>query len=286
MSFKEAAAELGVTPTAISHQVRLLEDHCGCRLFLRRPRPLALTRAGEQLFPTLRNGLDAFASAIASLSTAGWEKPLRLTAPLAFGSRWLVPRLAKWRATRPDVPLDVIGTDAVLDLRSGECDLAIRYARRMPTDLAGEEICRDNYGPICSPELLKDGALPVRSPADLLSYPLIHFDWLGWDPDAPTWRLWLAAAGSTTLQSSVADVACRPCDLTFREEMHAIDAVVAGQGVAILSEVVVSHELKRRKLVKAHALTLPGYGFYVVHMPHHPRESIIREFAAWAASAL
>jgi LysR family glycine cleavage system transcriptional activator len=286
MSFKKAAAELGVTPTAISHQIRLLEDFCGQRLLVRRPRPLALTRAGERLFPTVRNGFDSFASAIESLSGPRGEKPLRLTAPLAFASRWLVPRLGKWRTARPDVPLEVIGTDAVVDLRSGECDLAIRYSRRMPMDLAGEEVCRDAYGPICSPALLGRGAGTVASPADLLRYPLIHFDWQGWDPEAPTWRLWLSAAQSAGHQPCAPDVGNRSSDLTFREEMHAIDAVVAGQGIAILSDVVVSHELRRRKLVRAHALTLPGYGFHVVYMPQHPRRSVIREFADWVRSAI
>jgi LysR family glycine cleavage system transcriptional activator len=284
MSFKDAAEELGVTPTAISHQVRLLEEICGKRLFQRRPRPLALTPDGERLFPTLRNGFDAFASAIASLSAPAQEKPLRLTAPLAFASRWLVPRIGEWRALRSDVPLEVIGSDSVLDLRAGDCDFAVRYSRSLPRDLAGEEIARDRFGPTCSPELL--GADPARNPADLIRYPLIHFNWLRWDPEAPTWRLWLEAAQAGGHEISDHVPATRPCDLVFREEMHAIDAVVAGQGIGILSDVVVSHELKRGKLVRAHDLTLPGYGFYVVHVPRHPRQAVIREFAAWAKSAL
>src|SRR6266567_8171368 len=129
MSFMEAAAELGVTPTAISHQIRLLEDICGQPLFRRRPRPLALTRAGERLFPVLRNGFDAFAAAIASASAKRGPRLLRVTSPNAFASRWLVPRLPKWREIHPKVPLETIGTDAVLDLRAGNADVAIRYAR-------------------------------------------------------------------------------------------------------------------------------------------------------------
>ena len=286
MSFRLAAEELGVTPTAISHQVRLLEEICGKRLFQRRPRPLMLTTAGERLFPTLRSGFDAFANAIASLSAPAEEKPLRLTATLAFASRWLVPRIGEWRAVRPDVPLEVVGTDAALDLRAGDCDFAVRYSRRLPKDLAGEEIARDSFGPICTPELLGSAAHPVRNPADLVHYPFIHFDWLGWDPEAPTWRLWLEAAQAAGHEISDPFPGTRPCDLVFREEMHAVDAVVAGQGIGILSDVVVSHELKRGTLVRAHNLTLPGYGFYVVHVPRHSRQAVIREFAAWAKSAL
>ena len=286
MSFKAAGAELGVTPTAISHQIRLLEDICGQSLFQRRPRPLVLTSAGERLFPALRSGFDAFASAVASISVSISGKPLRVTSPNAFASRWLIPRLAKWHEARPDTPLEIIGTDAVLDLRAGEADVAIRYARRMPMDFCAEEICRDAYGPVCSPELLARDKRPIGSPADLLRFPLIHFDWLGWDADAPTWRLWFAAARSLDPDLPSADNDVRACDLSFREELHAIDAVVARQGVAILSDVVVSHELERGTLVKAHPLSLPGYGFYTVHMPNHPRAAVIGEFSAWARSAL
>src|SRR4051812_5891088 len=126
LSFMRAAAELGVTPTAISHQIRLLERYCGCHLFCRRPRPLSLTQEGVRLFPAIRGGLEAFAAAIASVNQDAGRQPLRVTTTNAFASRWLVPRLPSWRRQRPDVPLDVIGTDSVVDLRSGDADVAIR----------------------------------------------------------------------------------------------------------------------------------------------------------------
>jgi LysR family glycine cleavage system transcriptional activator len=140
-SFKQAAEELGVTPTAISHQIRLLEKTCGQALFQRRPRPLVLTPPGERLFPILRNGFDSFANAIASLSECDEQSPLRVTCPIAFAGRWFVPRLSQWREAHPSIPFEIIGTDAVVDLRSRAADLAIRYARRMPMGFAGEEIC-------------------------------------------------------------------------------------------------------------------------------------------------
>jgi LysR family glycine cleavage system transcriptional activator len=280
-SFKKAADELGVTPTAISHQIRLLEETCGHALFHRRPRPLLLTAAGERLFPVLRNGFDSFVNALASLSQCDQQSPLRVTCPIAFAGRWLVPRLSQWRETHPDVPLEIIGTDVVVDLRSGAADLAIRYARRMPMDFAGEELRRDTFFPVCSPKLLGNDSSLIERPADLLRYPLIHFDWLGWDPQAPTWRLWLAAAKVDDAQLAVN----RACDLSFREEAHAIDAVVAGQGIAICSDVVVDHELKTGALVKAHELSLPGYGFYLVYVTPHARSGAIEAFSAWIRSA-
>jgi LysR family transcriptional regulator, glycine cleavage system transcriptional activator len=86
LSFKKAAFELGVTPTAISHQIRLLERYCGRALFRRRPRPLSLTKAGVRLFPIIRAGLEAFAAAIAAVKRDG-EQALRLTTTNAFASR-------------------------------------------------------------------------------------------------------------------------------------------------------------------------------------------------------
>src|ERR1700755_591228 len=88
LSFKLAAAELGVTPTAVSHQIRLLEAYCGQALFRRQPRPIALTRTGEQLFPVLRDGFESFAKAISAVRASGSGTHLRVTATNAFAARW------------------------------------------------------------------------------------------------------------------------------------------------------------------------------------------------------
>ena len=281
MSFREAASELGVTPTAISHQIRLLEEICGQPLFRRRPRPLMLTSVGERLYPAIRSGFDTFASAIASASAGGAPRPLKVTSPNAFASRWLVPRLPKWWEKQPKIPLEIIGTDAVLDLRAGSADVAIRYARRMPPDLAAQEIFRDTFFPVCSPDLLAKVGRRIERAADLLHYPLIHFDWMNRDRDAPTWSQWLATARSVDPAISETNKAW---ELSFREELHAIDAVAAGQGIAICSDVVLGRELASGALVKAHSLSLPGYGFYLVSVPNHPQRPNIEAFSAWMRS--
>lgn len=281
LSFKKAAIELGVTPTAISHQIRLLEEICGQPLFRRHPRPIALSSAGEQLFPVIRNGFDIFVTAIETASARRGRRVLRVTSPNAFASRWLVPRLPRWREMHPKIPLEIIGTDAVLDLRAGIADVAIRYARRMPPGSVAQEIFRDSFFPVCSPELLATGKRKIERAADLLHYPLIHFDWMNRDPEAPTWSQWLTTARSIDPDIPNTD---KIWDLSFREELHAIDAVVAGQGVAICSDVVVSRELASGALVKAHALSLPGYGFYFISVP--PQQPHIEAFSAWMRSVV
>jgi len=243
----------------------------------RRPRPLLLTSAGARLYPALRNGFDALASAVALLIEEDVQAPLRVTSPNAFASKWLVPQLPKWREANPAVPLEIIGTDTVLDLRAGAADVAIRYARKPPLDFVAHEVFRDAYIPICSPHLLERYG-PITRAADILRLPLIHYDWMNRDPEAPTWRQWLAVARSIDPDFEPIE---KVWDLGFREELHAIDAVIGGQGVAICSDVVVSNELKNGLLVKAHPLSLPGYGFYLVSMAHSPRAPVIEAFSTW-----
>jgi LysR family glycine cleavage system transcriptional activator len=276
-SFSAAASELGVTPTAISHQIRQLEEACGIKLFQRWPRPLLLTSAGARLYPALRNGFDALASAMALLAEEDVQAPLRVTSPSAFASKWLVPQLPKWREENPAIPLEIIGTDAVLDVRAGAADVAIRYARKPPLDFAAHEVFRDVYIPVCSPRLLERHG-PIERAADLLRLPLIHYDWITRDPEAPTWRQWIEVMRSIDPDFKPVE---KSWDLSFREELHAIDAVIGGQGVAICSDVVVGNELKSGLLVKAHPLALPGYGFYLVSMPHGSRAPVIEAFSAW-----
>jgi LysR family glycine cleavage system transcriptional activator len=277
MSFQKAAAELGVTPTAISHQIRLLERICGRALFQRRPRPIALTSAGARLFPIVRDGLDAFAAGVAGVAAERERRPLRVTTTNAFAGLWLVPRLPLWREVHPGVALEVIGTDAVLDLHADEADVAIRYAHSAPRDLVAHELLRDRFFPVCSPALLAAGN-PIRHPIDLAQHTLIHFFWSPADSYAPTWQRWLAMARISDPEVPEVDEIGK---LNFREELHAIEAVIAGQGIAVCSDVLVARELQSGLLVKALDLSLPGLVFYLVHVPDHPQQWIIEAFAAW-----
>lgn len=278
LSFKEAADELGLTPTAISHQIRLLEEYCGEKLFRRRPRPLALSDAGAKLFPAIRDGFDVFASALSSLSTEAEAKPLCVTTTSAFASRWLVPRLSLWRTAHPDIALSIVGVDRVVKLDAGEADLAIRYARSAPQS-ASHEIFRDRFYPVCTPNLLAEGPI-IGGASDLAQYPLIHFDWFANDPIAPNWKRWFEIA-------SVSDPRARKgCQiaLSFREELHAVEAVLAGQGIALCSDVVVADDLASGALVKALDLALPGYGYYPIYAPNHPRRATIDVFVQWIST--
>ncbi len=282
LSFKKAAAELGVTPTAISDQIRLLEQYCGRALFRRTPRPVSLTETGARLFPVVRDGFAAFATTLGAIRRKDDRQPLLITTTNAFAARWLVPRLPHWRKQHPHLPLDITGTDSVLDLPAGDADVAIRYAtsRQVPREGIAEEFLSDTYWPVCSPRLLPAGGR-LKNAAELRRQVLIHSYWFPSDIDPPSWQRWFQAARRkwrnlpdfTDMQH-----------LSFREELHAIEAVVAGQGVGLFSDVLVASELASGALVKVFALSLPGYRFYLVRKPGHPREKMIRAFSAWLLS--
>ncbi|TPQ33322.1 LysR family transcriptional regulator [Bradyrhizobium guangdongense] len=280
LSFKGAAAELFVTPTAISHQIKLLERHCGRDLFRRRPRPLKLTAAGELLFPVVRDGLATFAKALDKVRASAVGGRLRITATNAFAARWLVPRLPKWRDAHPRLKLDIFGTDAILDLAADEADIAIRYARKPPAGGRCIELMRDTFRVVASPKLVGD-LRKTLSPAELANFPLIEIEWPSRNRDAPTWQRWQTKAKLRFKR--VPDLAGLP-HLAFREELHAIEAAISAQGIAICSDVLIGPELASGALVQVSNLTLRGYSFFLVYLPTHPRVTPIMSFSEWARS--
>jgi len=280
LSFKLAADELGVTPTAVSHQIRLLEQYCSQRLFRRQPRPLALTGAGEQLFPIVREGFNQFSEALEALRAVKANPGLRITTTTAFAARWLLPKLPQWRQTHPDISLDIISTYDVLDLNSDEADVAIRYTRNPPSDGVSTELLRDTFYVVGSPSLVGK-RVGMLEPAELAHFPLIETGWPPKDTEAPTWQRWEREAKATHKEvPRLADTV----SLRFEEEVHAIEAAIAGQGVAICSDILVASELGNEKLLRLSKVTLGGYGFYVVHRRSHPKETSIIAFSEWAQS--
>jgi LysR family glycine cleavage system transcriptional activator len=169
----------------------------------------------------------------------------------------------------------------VLDLGSGEADIAIRYARKPPPGFVSVELVRDSFYVVASPKLLGAARTPLP-PAKLAEFPLIETEWLPNDDEAPRWRHWQKVASRR--HKSVPDMSSLPA-LNFREEAHAIEAAIAGQGLAICSDVLVGPELANGALVPVSSVILPGYGFYIAHRPEHPRLGSIKAFVDWARSA-
>ncbi|WP_205083156.1 LysR family transcriptional regulator, partial [Paracraurococcus ruber] len=185
-----AAAELGVTPSAVSHQLRALEDALGTVLFLRTPRQLRLTPAGARLAAGLAEGLARIAAAVEELRAAEAETVLRVSALPLFTSAWLIPRLGGFetRAARLGlrVTLSLDGRHAVADLARGEADIAIRNLPRRDPALATRRLLDLRAVPVCAPEM----AARLATPADLAGATLIH---VSARPEG--WANWHAALG-------------------------------------------------------------------------------------------
>jgi LysR family transcriptional regulator, glycine cleavage system transcriptional activator len=277
LSFRRAAEELSVTPTAVSHQIRLLERYCGQPLFQRQPRPLKLTPAGAQLLPVVREAFLSISDELARLTPGSRIGHLRLTTTSAFAARWVLPRLESWRAEAPESTLELVGTDTVLNLRTGEVDVAIRYARNAPTDGVAVELLRDTFHVVAAPSMFQ-GAVGMIEPQAILDLPRVEVGWPLTDAGAPTWRNWetVARAAGHQIKSTV-----RPPQLKIHEEHHGIEAIVAGQGLGLCSDVLVARELRDGRLVRVSDIVLPGYGFYFVYRAEHPRRRSLEALLGW-----
>lgn len=248
LSFKHAAAELSLTPTAISHQVRKLEERLGLRLFARGARRVDLTPAGQALYPALRQGFDAMALALASVRPRTLLHSVVLSTTMAFAARWLLPRLARFAAAHPGVALQLHTSDQPVDLQAGAAQLAIRYGTGRAAGLESAPLLASRFAPVCAPRL------PVRSTDDLASVPLIGFRWFRRDAATPDWPLWFERAGIAPL----------PRQLDFTDEVNAIQAAIAGQGVALVNLAMVEDALDAGLLRQPFGPELPGQPFHVV----------------------
>ncbi|MBL9046235.1 MAG: LysR family transcriptional regulator [Tabrizicola sp.] len=278
LSFLKAAEELHLTPTAVSHQIKLLEAHCGKPLFRRRPRPLALTPAGALLLPEVTAGLDRFVAGLKAARAVQAEL-LRVTCTNAMTALWLLPKLPRFRADHPEIRLSIMGSESVLDLAGGEVDIALRYARQPPPGLPATLVASDRYLVVASPRLVGDGP-DMLDPMALSRLPLIDAQYpQGWAM-TPVWREWVKLARDH--YSEVPDLT-RSVAMSFLEDMHGIEAAIAGHGVAISSDLLVADALRSGTLRQVSPVIFPGYSVFAVHRPDDPRLPDITTFERWIA---
>lgn len=276
MSFKRAAAELAVTPTAISHQIRQLEESLGVTLFERRTRQVVLTEAGRHLQPDLVQAFDLMAAAVERTRAQPRRKVATLSATLAFTAKLLVPHAASFPARNPGWDLRLHASDDPVDLAGGslgggEADAAIRYGLGRYPGLASQPLLTDHFAPMASPRL------GLGNVADLKRVSLIHFEW---GPQAtkisvPTWRAWVERAQIAGIEPE--------SGITFNDENSAIQAAIAGQGVALLSTALVAAELKAGLLVQPFGPVLEGLRFDLVYPAGHEARPAIAALRAWIA---
>jgi LysR family glycine cleavage system transcriptional activator len=239
LSLTQAAAELHVTPTAISHQVRALEDFLQVRLFERSHRRLALTKAGRLCLANMTSGLDRLEEAVASLAETRRSRVVIRVSP-SLASLWLLPRLPRFVAAEPDVDLVVLATADPSQFGNEDADVAIRLTRGNHPTRRCERLMSEDVVPVCAPSLLPGGALSTA--AGLIDLPLIHDETLEAVELFPTWRSYLDAAGLAEPKSA---------SLRFNLSELAVQAAIAGQGVLLGRSRLVEGALAARQLQRA-----------------------------------
>jgi LysR family glycine cleavage system transcriptional activator len=271
LSFTLAAAELNVTQTAISHQIKRLEDELGIRLFVRQNRTLVLTPQARDYLPGVRAAFNDLRLATDRLLRRSDNDHVLTVSTLAsLAAKWLLPKLPAFQKAHPGIDVRITTSTSMVDFKSGDVDAAIRYGRGRWPGLRADWLTADHLFPVCSPALLQ-GDLALHTPGDLAHHTLLHSS-AGYDDD---WRLWLTAAGLPI------DVSKQP-GLTFDMVFMTLQAAIDGLGVAVGRSTYVEGDLAKGRLVVPFDIRLPAdAGFYLVSPEASADTPKIKAFREW-----
>uniref|UniRef100_UPI0011B1CAB7 LysR substrate-binding domain-containing protein n=1 Tax=Chlorogloea sp. CCALA 695 TaxID=2107693 RepID=UPI0011B1CAB7 len=201
---------------------------------------------------------------------------LTVSVTTVFAAKWLVPRLSEFQRAYPTIDIRLQTSNDVVDLHRQTVDLAIRYGKGNYPGLTVRQLISDVFMPVCSPRLLNNRH-PIQTPEDLEHYPLLHFEWIHFGADAPSWRNWFKVTGLNTIDSN--------CGLKFNEESLVIQAAISGQGFALCSKVHVSDDVALGILVQPLDVSLDGFTYSAVYLENHPKETLILKFLDWLVEA-
>src|SRR5260370_1989397 len=260
LSFTNAASELNVTQTAISHQIRRLEQELGIRLFVRQNRALALTPEARDYLPGVRAAFNDLRLATDRVLRRDNDHVLTVSTLASLAAKWLLPRLSAFQEAHPGIDVRITTSTSLVDFKSGDLDAAIRYGRGHWPGLRADWLMADGLFPVCSPALLT-GEKPRGCPQDLAHHTLLHTSG-GYDDD---WRLWLTAAGPP------ADISKQP-GLTFDLILMTVQAALDGIGVAMGRTSYVEAGIPKGRLVGPFKIALPAGPRLSVVSPRAPAD--------------
>lgn len=272
LSFKAAADELSVTPTAISHHIRHLEQYVGVRLLDRTPRTCRLTPDGGILFEAATSGFSEIRQAVGRLLRNGTKSFLTISATPAFLSLWLVPRMQEIREQFHDLNLRLHASKAMTSFEEDGIDIAIRYGGRTPVSVDSVVLQQDEFTPVCS------SALGLRRPHDLRRIKLLHVDGYRAPRPAPTWARWCTQAGIEDIDTEAGP--------RFSDSLHATQAAIAGQGVVLGSTLIVGDALSSGALVRPYKHALAGATYCFVCAPSIAAREDVQALRAWFQRSL
>jgi len=276
LNFTRAANEVGLTPAAVSYQVKEIEDQLGVVLFTRTSRSMQLTPAGAVLFEAAADALDSLqrAAGRARRMTRG-SAHLRISLSARFAANWLLPRLSRFRAAHPGVELSFDITDQVRDFDADDVDVAIRFGNGRHEHALSHRLFDMVIAPVCSPKLLETGPR-LKEPRDLFHHTLCHLDWKNDEMVWPNWRMWMAEAGIDDFDDS-------RC-LAFPDSSHVVQAAVEGGAVGLADLAMIANDLVEGRLVRLFDIGVgvaTGYAYHLVYPDSGGKDPRVLAFREW-----
>ncbi len=271
-NFKLAAAELDVSPSAISHQVKALESHLGVRLFNRGDRGMRLTETGQNYLIGLRKGFDQLEAATLQVVERNMHGVISLLLYPTFAARWLIPRLSSFERAYPGIEVRLISTERPVELSSADVDLAIRHGTGNWPRQRRDFLLSEDLFPVCSPSYLE--TWPIFDPAQLGRHRLIH---CRSRPDE--WEQWLVAADVDPDEHLIHGLSH---GLGLDSRMLSLQAALDGLGIAIGRRPLVDDDLAAGRLVAPFETCLTtGDSYYLVCPEHTARLPKVVAFRGW-----
>lgn len=269
MSFAKAAAELNVTPAALSFQIKSLEEHLGQPVFRRLNRAVELTETGRALQPGVQDGFTALAAAWQAARRSSDGKVLSVTAGPAFTAKWLASRMFDFTQAHPGIELRLLASLRLTDLRREDVDVAIRFGLTPPEDVFSEPLLNDWFTPMMTPDI----AAQIHNPADLLKFPLGHQEDTRLFEPLLQWPVWMRAAGLEP------DALPGP---RFSQTDHAIDAAIAGACIVLGRISLTAPALKAGLLAAPLDITIATKSQYrILCAPGTETRPHVRAFRDW-----
>ncbi|MEM8936291.1 MAG: transcriptional regulator GcvA [Pseudomonadota bacterium] len=268
-SFKEAAGELNVSQSAVSHQIKLLEEVLGVDLFLRRPRSVELTAAGKSYHPTISQAFDHVAEGTRMLLRSQGDDVLTVQTYSTFAVRWLVPRLETFHRENPTLQVRLITSQWDVDFAQQDVDLAVMIGNSNRENLHYDYLFSPKLFPVCSPALLTGGD-KLSAPRDLANHTILQVY-----PSENDWSLWLERAGVQDVNPN--------SGLSFDSYDHALKTALRGIGVALAMHPYVSEDFAAGLLINPfpdHEYAAPG-DWYLVYPETRLRQRKIKKFRDW-----
>lgn len=281
LNFTRAADEVGLTPAAVSYQIKEIEDQLGLVLFTRTSRSIQLTPAGAVVFEAAVQALETLQRAVGrARRMERGARQLRVSLSPRFATNWLLPRLSQFRAANPGIELTFDITDEIRDFDADDVDIAIRFGSGRYRQTRSERLFEAVIAPVCSPKLIAAGAKP-KTPRDLFGQTLCHVECTTEGMLWPNWRMWMGAAGIDDFDDS-------RC-VAFTDTSHVVEAVIAGGAVGLVDLAMIRNELSEGRLVQLFdvGVSVAGdYAYHLVYPESSAQDPRVLAFCDWMMAEL